>query len=64
MLGPWLTILSAVGCVSFWLWWVYPPVGLNRQPLTWLLTLAQIFLCASTLLLAVEQLQGPFHGLI
>lgn len=63
MLGPWVTIVCAVLSVGFWLWWVYPPVGLNRQPLTWVFTFGLIILCATALLLAAEELQTPYHGL-
>lgn len=59
LLGPWATLFMASSCVGFWLWWVYPPIGLNRRPATWLLTFLVIVLGATALLLATEQLQSP-----
>jgi hypothetical protein len=59
MLGPWLTMATTIGCVAFWLWWIHPPVGLNRQPLTWLLTVGLILVNAMALLLSTELLQSP-----
>ena len=56
MLGAWLTLITSCGGVAFWLWWVSLPVGLNRRPVTWILTFFLICSSACTLLLATSQL--------
>lgn len=57
ILGPWPGILTACAGVGFWLWWIYPPVGLNRRPATWLLTVFLIISSSIVLLVAEDSLQ-------
>lgn len=57
--GPWLSLVTSASAAGFWLWWVHPPIGLNRRPGTLLATLALLFSCATVALLSVEFLQHP-----
>lgn len=59
IIGPWPALVLSALAALFWLWWVQPPVGLNRRPGTWLVTLFLLFSCGAAALLAVELLQHP-----
>jgi hypothetical protein len=56
LIGPIPTIVASCLGMGIWLWWLSPPVGLNRQPLTWLLTFLLLLASATTLLFAAYQL--------
>lgn len=57
--GPWLAVATACGGLGFWLWWVHPPLGCNRRPITWIFTFLLICGSATVVLLAADQLQHP-----
>ncbi len=52
VMGPWVAIVTACVAVGFWLWWVHPPIGLNRRPTTHLLTFLLIATSGIVLIVA------------